>query len=80
MPSSIKHPSRLPMWKGVKFAYLIIAMCLFPLAIVGYWAYGNLVIKLKPVFYKRVLVLENCEDEVIMKFDGRCLLPQMKGC
>ncbi|GMN34832.1 hypothetical protein TIFTF001_004929 [Ficus carica] len=42
MPSSIKHPSRLPMWKGVKFAYLIIAMCLFPLAIGGYWAYGNM--------------------------------------
>lgn len=43
MPSSIKRPSRLPMWKGVKFAYLIIAMCLFPLAIGGYWAYGNMV-------------------------------------
>ncbi|KAF4366535.1 hypothetical protein CsatB_008017 [Cannabis sativa] len=43
MPSSNKRPSRLPMWKGVKFAYLIIAMCLFPLAIVEYWAYGNLI-------------------------------------
>lgn len=43
MPSSIKSPSRLPMWKGVKFAYLIIAMCLYPLAIGSYWAYGNLV-------------------------------------
>lgn len=41
MPSSLKHPSRLPMWKGVKFSYLIIAMCLFPLAIGGYWAYGS---------------------------------------
>ncbi|CAA2964941.1 lysine histidine transporter-like 8 [Olea europaea subsp. europaea] len=44
MPSSLKHPSNLPMWKGVKFSYLIIACCLFPLAIGGYWAYGNLVI------------------------------------
>lgn len=43
MPSSTKSPSRLPMWKGVKFAYLIIAMCLYPLAIGSYWAYGNLV-------------------------------------
>ncbi|KAF3669020.1 Lysine histidine transporter-like 8 [Capsicum annuum] len=30
------------MWKGVKFSYSIIALCLFPLAIGGYWAYGNL--------------------------------------
>lgn len=43
MPSSAKHPSRKPMWRGVKFAYLVIALCLFPLAIGGYWAYGNLV-------------------------------------
>ncbi|KAK9271236.1 hypothetical protein L1049_026826 [Liquidambar formosana] len=43
MPSSTKHPSRVPMWRGVKFAYLIIAVCLFPLAIGGYWAYGNLI-------------------------------------
>ncbi|XP_008221160.1 PREDICTED: lysine histidine transporter-like 8 [Prunus mume] len=41
MPSSTKSPSRLPMWNGVKFAYLIIALCLFPLAIAGYRAYGN---------------------------------------
>ncbi|XP_071925520.1 lysine histidine transporter-like 8 [Coffea arabica] len=43
MPSSLKQPSRLPMWKGVKFSYLIIALCLFPLAIGGYWAYGDLI-------------------------------------
>ncbi|KDP36841.1 hypothetical protein JCGZ_08132 [Jatropha curcas] len=43
MPSSAKQPSRLPMWRGVKFAYLIIAMCLFPLAVGGYWAYGDLI-------------------------------------
>ncbi|KAI4336717.1 hypothetical protein L6164_015209 [Bauhinia variegata] len=41
MPSDAKQPSRLPMWRGVKFAYLVIALCLFPLAIGGYWAYGN---------------------------------------
>lgn len=43
MPSSLKNPSHVPMWKGVKFSYSIIALCLFPLAIGGYWAYGNLV-------------------------------------
>ncbi|CAN6480814.1 unnamed protein product [Victoria cruziana] len=41
MPSTLKHPSNVPMWKGVKAAYLLIALCLFPLAIGGYWAYGN---------------------------------------
>ncbi|XP_057963002.1 lysine histidine transporter-like 8 [Malania oleifera] len=43
MPSSEKHPSHVPMWRGVKFAYLIIAACLFPLAIGGYWAYGHMI-------------------------------------
>ncbi|CAN4107306.1 unnamed protein product [Withania somnifera] len=43
MPSSEKHPSRVPMWKGVQFSYLLIAICLFPLAIGGYWAYGHLI-------------------------------------
>ncbi|KAF2302177.1 hypothetical protein GH714_033535 [Hevea brasiliensis] len=43
MPSSEKHPSRVPMWKGVKVAYALIAMCLFPLAIGGYWAYGQMI-------------------------------------
>lgn len=41
MPSSEKKPSHKPMWIGVKVAYLIIAMCIFPLAIAGYWAYGH---------------------------------------
>ncbi|KAK1388606.1 lysine histidine transporter-like 8 [Heracleum sosnowskyi] len=43
MPSSPKHPSHLPMWRGVTLSYLIIALCLFPLAIAGYRAYGNLI-------------------------------------
>ncbi|XP_022750745.1 lysine histidine transporter-like 8 [Durio zibethinus] len=41
MPSTEKKPSKIPMWRGVKVAYSIIAMCLFPLAIGGYWAYGH---------------------------------------
>ncbi|KAL0351676.1 UNVERIFIED_CONTAM: Lysine histidine transporter-like 8 [Sesamum calycinum] len=43
MPSTVKNPSSVPMWKGVKFSYLIIACCLFPMAVGGYWAYGNLI-------------------------------------
>ncbi|KAL3638976.1 Lysine histidine transporter-like 8 [Castilleja foliolosa] len=43
MPSTTKTPSSVPMWNGVKFSYLIIASCLFPMAIGGYWAYGNLI-------------------------------------
>jgi hypothetical protein len=44
MPSSEKHPSRVPMWKGAKAAYAVIAACLFPLAIGGFWAYGQRVL------------------------------------
>ncbi|KAL3840146.1 hypothetical protein ACJIZ3_024737 [Penstemon smallii] len=43
MPSTLKNPASVPMWKGAKFSYLIIACCLFPMAIGGYWAYGNLI-------------------------------------
>lgn len=42
MPSTFKHPAHVPMWRGVKVAYFLIAMCLFPIAIGGFWAYGNL--------------------------------------
>jgi hypothetical protein len=45
MPSDEKHPSRVPMWQGVKVSYTVISACLFPLAIGGYWAYGTKVIK-----------------------------------
>lgn len=43
MPSSEKKPSRVPMWNGVKASYTIILMCLFPLAIGGYWTYGQMI-------------------------------------
>ncbi|KAK3039360.1 hypothetical protein RJ639_027609 [Escallonia herrerae] len=42
MPSTFKHPAHVPMWRGAKVAYIFIAMCLFPVAIGGFWAYGNL--------------------------------------
>ncbi|KAE8729196.1 Lysine histidine transporter-like 8 [Hibiscus syriacus] len=42
MPSTFKHPAHVPMWRGAKVAYFFIAMCLFPVAVGGFWAYGNL--------------------------------------
>ncbi|PKA59793.1 Lysine histidine transporter-like 8 [Apostasia shenzhenica] len=42
MPSTFKHPAHVPMWRGAKVAYLLIAMCLFPIAVGGFWAYGKL--------------------------------------
>jgi hypothetical protein len=43
MPSTFKHPAHLPMWRGTKVAYFLIAMCIFPIAIGGFWSYGNMV-------------------------------------
>lgn len=43
LPQSLKEPTYKIMWKGVKISNAIIAMCLFPLAIGGYWTYGTLV-------------------------------------
>ncbi|KAI3946025.1 hypothetical protein MKX01_024781 [Papaver californicum] len=42
MPSTFKHPARVPMWRGAKIAYWLIALCVFPVSIGGFWAYGNL--------------------------------------
>lgn len=55
MPSDEKHPSRVPMWKGVKIAYTLVAMCLFPLAIAGYWAYGQMVTTAFNIFHTSTL-------------------------
>ncbi|KAI4297819.1 hypothetical protein L6164_037684 [Bauhinia variegata] len=41
LPSNHKHTSHEPMRKAVIISYLLIAMCLFPLGIAGFWAYGN---------------------------------------
>ncbi|XP_024988948.1 lysine histidine transporter-like 8 [Cynara cardunculus var. scolymus] len=41
LPSTPNRSSSNLMWKGVIASYLIIAMCFFPFAIVGYWAMGN---------------------------------------
>lgn len=41
MPSTPQNPSRRPMWKGVIVAYIIVALCYFPVAIIGFWVFGN---------------------------------------
>ena len=66
MPSSEKNPSQMPMWKGVKSVYLLIAMCLFPLAIGGYWAYGNMVLFIFSVSYIPIIVLQNQNSQIVL--------------
>lgn len=41
IPSTPEKPSKVPMWKGVWVAYLIVAICYLPVAFIGYWAFGN---------------------------------------
>ncbi|CAI9113066.1 OLC1v1013594C1 [Oldenlandia corymbosa var. corymbosa] len=41
IPSTVEKPSKKPMWKGVLLAYIVVAFCYFPVAFIGYWAYGN---------------------------------------
>ncbi|EFJ25874.1 hypothetical protein SELMODRAFT_270979 [Selaginella moellendorffii] len=41
IPSSPQKPSKVPMWRGVVVAYIVVAMCYFPVSLVGYWAFGN---------------------------------------
>ncbi|XP_074581733.1 lysine histidine transporter 2-like [Curcuma longa] len=43
IPSTPEKPSKKPMWKGVVIAYLVVAICYFPVAILGYWTFGNAV-------------------------------------
>lgn len=43
IPSTPERPSKIPMWRGVLVAYLIVAFCYFGVALLGYWAFGNAV-------------------------------------
>ena len=43
IPSTPEKPSKYPMWKGVVVAYIIVAISYFPVAFIGYWAFGNTV-------------------------------------
>lgn len=41
IPSTPEKPSKRPMWKGAIVAYIIIAFCYFPVALVGFRTFGN---------------------------------------
>jgi len=41
IPSTPEKPSKKPMWKGCVVAYIVVALCYFPVALLGYWAFGN---------------------------------------
>ncbi|XP_050373562.1 lysine histidine transporter 1-like [Argentina anserina] len=43
IPSTPEKPSKKPMWKGVILAYIVVALCYFPVAFIGYWVFGNTV-------------------------------------
>ncbi|KAF1883708.1 hypothetical protein Lal_00012625 [Lupinus albus] len=39
IPSFPQKPSKGPMLRGVIIAYLIVALCYFPVALIGYWMF-----------------------------------------
>ncbi|KAI9112534.1 hypothetical protein K1719_016457 [Acacia pycnantha] len=41
IPSTPEKKSKGPMWKGVVIAYIVVALCYFPVALIGYWIFGN---------------------------------------
>ncbi|KAL6973469.1 Lysine histidine transporter 1 [Sarracenia purpurea var. burkii] len=41
IPSTPEKPSKGPMWKGVVVAYIVVAFCYFPVAVIGFWVFGN---------------------------------------
>ncbi|KAK4265940.1 hypothetical protein QN277_026925 [Acacia crassicarpa] len=41
LPSSPEKPSKVAMWRGVVVAYIIVALCYFPVALIGYWVVKN---------------------------------------
>ncbi|XP_019198385.1 PREDICTED: lysine histidine transporter 1-like [Ipomoea nil] len=41
IPSTPEMPSKKPMMKGVWVAYAIVFLCYFPVAIIGFWMFGN---------------------------------------
>ncbi|XP_027336524.1 lysine histidine transporter 1-like [Abrus precatorius] len=43
LPSTPEKPSKIDMWKGMLVAYIVVALCYFPVSIFGYWAFGNIV-------------------------------------
>lgn len=40
IPSTPERLSKKPVWKGALVAYIIVALCYFPVALIGYWTFG----------------------------------------
>lgn len=70
MPSTLKHPARVPMWRGVKAGYVVIALCLYPIAIGGFWAYGNMVSKKLSELQISILVSMKFNVVLCLIFNG----------
>nr|CAD1826701.1 unnamed protein product [Ananas comosus var. bracteatus] len=41
IPSTPAEPSKATMWRGTVAAYFVTALCYFPVAMIGYWAFGQ---------------------------------------
>ncbi|KAL8229096.1 hypothetical protein R6Q57_013996 [Mikania cordata] len=41
IPSTPEKPSKGPMWRGVIVAYVVVALCYFPVALIGFYMFGN---------------------------------------
>ncbi|KAK7404333.1 hypothetical protein VNO78_05136 [Psophocarpus tetragonolobus] len=41
LPSNFEQTTKKPMRRAVSISYVLIGLCVFPLAIAGFWAYGN---------------------------------------
>ncbi|XVF11585.1 hypothetical protein REPUB_Repub08aG0039700 [Reevesia pubescens] len=41
IPSTPEKPSKKPMWLGVIVAYVVVALCYFPVAFIGYLVFGK---------------------------------------
>ncbi|KAF8028278.1 hypothetical protein BT93_E1015 [Corymbia citriodora subsp. variegata] len=41
IPSTPEKPSKGPMWRGVIIAYIVVAFCYFPVALIGYRMFGK---------------------------------------
>lgn len=78
MPSTFKHPAHVPMWRGAKVAYLFIAMCLFPVAIGGFWAYGNLVSTLNAKAHNKFTIGKKKELLDVLAYVEKCRKSQLQ--
>lgn len=65
LPSNPKHPIHKRMWRGVIISYAIIAICMVPLAIAGFWVHGNKVIPIPP-YFPSLIPLYSCRLHLII--------------